>query len=103
MTIGPSMANIVQFYGRRRALGLSVSVDPLRRNPAYTPIANPDLALRRGDIQYVVWDRFSASRSSFFSERLLRYVEKYDGRSVHVEPPAAGKGDALIVIYEVRP
>jgi hypothetical protein len=96
------MANIVQFYGRRRAQGLSVSSDPLRRNPAYAPIANPDLALRRGDIQYVVWDRFSAARSRFFSERLLRYVEKYDGRKVHVEPEQPGV-EPLIVVYEVRP
>jgi 4-amino-4-deoxy-L-arabinose transferase-like glycosyltransferase len=102
MTIGPSMANIVQFYGRRRAQGLSVSSDPLRRNPAYAPIRNPDLALRRGDIQYVVWDRFSAARSRFFSERLLRYVEKYDGRKVHVEPEQPGV-EPLIVVYEVRP
>ncbi|HEX2463088.1 MAG TPA: glycosyltransferase family 39 protein, partial [Thermoanaerobaculia bacterium] len=102
MTIGPSMANVVQFYGRRRALGLSVSSDPLRRNPAYAPIRNPDLALRRGDIQYLVWDRFSAARSRFFSDRLLRYVEKYDGRKVHAEPELPGI-EPLIVVYEVRP
>jgi hypothetical protein len=102
MTIGPSMANVVQFYGRRRARGLSVSSDPLRRNPAYAPIANPDLSLRRGDIQYVVWDRFSAARSRFFSERLMRYVEKYDGRKVHVEPDQPGV-EPFIVVYEVRP
>jgi 4-amino-4-deoxy-L-arabinose transferase-like glycosyltransferase len=102
MTIGPSMANVLQFYGRRRAHGLAVSSDPLRRNPAYAPIRNPDLALRRGDIQYVVWDRFSAARSRFFSERLLRYVEKYDGRQVHIEPQQPGV-EPLIVVYEVRP
>jgi hypothetical protein len=102
MTIGPSMANILQFYGGRRAYGLSVSSDPLRRNPANRPIRNPDLALRRGDIQYLVWDRVSASRSDFFSERLRRYVEKYGGRSVHVETTAAGD-EPLVIVYEVTP
>jgi hypothetical protein len=102
LTIGPSMANILQFYGERRAYGLSVSANPLRRNPAYSPVRNPDLALRRGDLQYVVWDAFSASRSSFFSDRLRRYVEKYGGRTVHVERAAPG-ADPIIVVYEVRP
>ena len=46
MTIGPSMANLVQFYGRREAYGLSVSPNPLNRNPSYEPIVNPDQALR---------------------------------------------------------
>ena len=46
MTIGPSMANLVQFYGHRRAYGLSVSPNPLNRNPSYEPLPNPDQALR---------------------------------------------------------
>ena len=46
MTIGPSMANILAFYGHRRACGLSVSPNPLSRNPSYEPIDNPDLAIR---------------------------------------------------------
>ena len=41
MTIGPSMANIVQFYGHRKAYGLSISPNPLRRNPSYDPLDNP--------------------------------------------------------------
>ena len=63
MTIGPSMANLVQFYGHRRAYGLSVSPNPLNRNPSYEPLVNPDQALRDNELQYVVWDAFSASRS----------------------------------------
>ena len=63
MTIGPSMANLVQYYGHRRAYGLSVSPNPLNRNPSYEPLPNPDQALRDNEIQYVVWDTFSASRS----------------------------------------
>lgn len=58
MTVGPSMANIIQFYGRRPAHGLSVSPNPLHRNPSYVPLINPDLQIRRSDLQYLVWDFF---------------------------------------------
>src|SRR4051794_2648214 len=68
MAIGPSTANIVRFYGHRPALGLSVSPTPLSRNPSYEPIDNPDRELRRGTIQYAVWDAFTASRSPFFAD-----------------------------------
>jgi Dolichyl-phosphate-mannose-protein mannosyltransferase len=109
MTIGPSMANLVEFYGRRAAYGLSVSPNPLNRNPSYEPIHNPDHALRNGDIQYVVWDTFSASRAPGFSDRLLRYAERYDGRAIHAEtlPVTTPAGHTArrpaIVVYEVRP
>jgi hypothetical protein len=109
MTLGPSMANIVQFYGHRSALGLSVSPNPLHRNPSYTPISNPDLQLRSGQIQYLVHDEFSAQRSPFFARSLLRYMRRYDGRVVHVESipvsvPGGGTAEKpVITIYEVRP
>src|SRR4029078_10330919 len=83
LAIGPSMANIVQFYGHRKAYGLSVSPNPLRRNPSYEPVTNADLRIRNNEIQYLVWDSFSAARTQFFSERLLRYVSKYHGHVVH--------------------
>jgi 4-amino-4-deoxy-L-arabinose transferase-like glycosyltransferase len=109
MTIGPSMANIIQFYGHRRAYGLSVSPNPLRRNPSYEPILNPDSQIRLGDLHYLVWDSFSAERSSFFSEGLLRFIDKYHGRVVHVESVMVKVEDGstvakpVIIIYEVRP
>jgi hypothetical protein len=109
MTVGPSMANIVQFYGHRSALGLSVSPNPLHRNPSYTPIRNPDLELRSGQIQYLVHDAFSAQRSPFFSRALLRYMRRYDGRMVHVEsiPVSSPGGETVlkpvITVFEVRP
>jgi hypothetical protein len=109
MTIGPSMANLVSYYGRRRAYGLSVSPNPLNRNPSYEPLVNPDRALRANEIQYVVWDAFSASRSPRFSRRLLRYAARYEGRMVHSELlPARGSSGLTarrpaIVIFEVRP
>jgi Dolichyl-phosphate-mannose-protein mannosyltransferase len=108
VTIGPSMANIVEFYGHRRAWALSVSPNPLRRNPAYDPIPNPDLAIRGNDVQYLVWDAFSASRTQFFSEKLMSYVRRYHGRVLHTESVAAGDPRSseatkpLIVVYGVR-
>jgi hypothetical protein len=109
MTIGPSMANIVEFYGNRFAYGLSVSPNTLKRNPSYLPIINPDLEIRQSELQYLVWDSFSASRSSFFSDKLLTYVRKYNGRAVHTETitvkDAEGKDtiQPVIIIFEVHP
>jgi hypothetical protein len=109
MTIGPSMANILQFYGHRRAYGLSVSPNPLRRNPSYPPILNPDMQIRSGDIQYIVWDSYSAERSAFFSDGVLRYAKRYHGRVIHTQSVTVELADGteiekpVIVIYEVRP
>jgi hypothetical protein len=86
-----------------------VSPNPLHRNPSYTPISNPDLQLRSGQIQYLVHDEFSAQRSPFFARSLLRYMRRYDGRVVHVESipvsvPGGGTAEKpVITIYEVRP
>ena len=109
MTIGPSMANLIQYYGHRKAYGLSVSPNPLNRNPSYEPLTNPDRALRDNEIQYIVWDAFSADRSPHFSQQLLRYADRYDVRLVHTEvlPAATARGKKAerpaIVVYEVRP
>lgn len=109
LTIGPSMANVLQFYGHRKAYGLSVSPNPLHRNPSYEPIPNPDMHIRSGELQYLVWDSFSAARSSFFSEKILRYANRYHGRIVHSQFVTVAGADGkpvtrpIIVIYEVRP
>jgi hypothetical protein len=109
LALGPSMANIIEFYGHRKVFGLSVSSNPLHRNPSYEPISNPDLQFRSGEIQYIVWDSYSAARSSFFSDSLLGYIKKYNGRVVHTEQVNVSAGDYVtdvkytIIIYEVRP
>jgi hypothetical protein len=109
MTIGPSMANIIQFYGQRKSLGLATSPNPLHRNPSYEPILNPDLQIRHSDLQYIVWDSFSAARTPFFADKLLGYVNKYNGRAVHTETisvkDAQGNlvSQPVIIIYEVHP
>ena len=109
MTIGPSMANVIAFYGHRQAYGLSVSPNPLNRNPSYTAIENPDLQLRDGAIQYAVWDSFSAARSPNFAKRLQEYVKTYDGIVIHSETVQLDNGSGpttirpLIIVYELRP
>jgi hypothetical protein len=104
LALGPSMANIVEFYGHRKVYGLSVSPNPLHRNPAYEPVGNPDLRIRHNDIQYLVWDAYSANRSPFFSRTLLRYADRYHGRIVHTAfVGSGGSRTPVIVVYAVRP
>ena len=101
LTIGPTFANIIQFYGVRRALGLSVSPNPLSRNPVYQAVPNADLLIRSGAIQYLVWDRYSAARTSFFSNRVLALVKKYHGTvvySLHLQDVGTA-----VTIWAVRP
>jgi Dolichyl-phosphate-mannose-protein mannosyltransferase len=108
LALGPSMANIIQFYGHRKTYALSVSPNPLHRNPVYEPVNNPDLAIRHNNLQYIVWDSFSAERSPFFSENLMKYTKRYHGEIVHsesvlVDTPAGKVEKPVIVIYQVRP
>ena len=108
LALGPSMANIIQFYGHRKTYALSVSPNPLHRNPVYEPVNNPDLAIRHNNLQYIVWDSFSAERSPFFSENLMKYTKRYHGEVVHsesvlVDTPAGKVEKPVIVIYQVRP
>lgn len=105
LALGPSMANVVEYYGHRRTYGLSVSTNPLHRNPVYVPLSNPDLAMREGRVQYLVWDSYTAGRSSFYSTSLLRYVHRYRGTAVHIvrADPHDPKSRPVIVVYELQP
>ncbi len=109
LALGPSMANIISYYGLRKAYGISVSSNPLHRNPSYDPIRNPDYELRTGGLTYAVWDSFSASRSPFFSESMNRLIKRYNGRAVHTEtvpvktPDGKTTEKPVIIIYEVHP
>ena len=112
MTVGPSLGNILAFYGRRGFVALGVSPDPARRNPAYVPVRNPDLALRQIAVDYLVWDSYSSSRSPFTGERLRRYAGKFGGTivwaawvddrgGVHTGPRPPRGADTRIVVYDV--
>jgi 4-amino-4-deoxy-L-arabinose transferase-like glycosyltransferase len=100
MTIGPSLANILEYYGHRPAQGISVSTDPLHRNPAYTPIYNPDVSVRDGQFSYLVWDAYSALRSPTSAHRLQVLVTRYHGLPVHTERL---DGQPIVIIYKVHP
>lgn len=104
LALGPSMANVLQFYGNRKVWGLSVSTNALHRNPVYQPLPNPDAAIRRGDVQYLVWDSYSAGRSPRFAAQLLAYVTRFHGHAIHTESVTSGNGvKPVIVVYAVRP
>ncbi|MDR3575840.1 MAG: glycosyltransferase family 39 protein [Anaerolineaceae bacterium] len=109
LAVGPSMANIIEFYGHRQTFGLAVSPNPLHRNPSYTPINNPDQQIRKATINYVVWDSFSAARSPFFADKILQYAAKYHGRIIHIQSVSVSNPDGtsvykpVIVIFEVHP
>jgi len=109
LAIGPSAANVLEFYGHHPVAALSVSPDPRNRNPAYTPVPNPDLAMRRGDFQYIVWDAYTAARTHYFAAQARRLANKYHGVTVYTSTVTVqASGGARItqpafVIYQVRP
>ncbi len=109
LTEGPTLANIIEFYGQRQAYGLSVSPNPIRRNPAYDPLYNPDRALQLNQVQYIATDIWSAQRSPFFDALLRRYVARYHGVLVHrqyadaTDSSGRTSNQVVIEIFEVRP
>jgi len=100
LTIGPSMANVLTYYGHRPAQGLSVSSNPLHRNPSYTPVYNPDLSIHRGQFSFLVWDAYSAYRSPSTARHLQILVARHHGRTIYTQRV---DGKPVIVIYQVRP
>jgi hypothetical protein len=100
LTIGPSMANILTYYGHRPAQGLSVSSNPLHRNPSYTPVYNPDLSIHRGQFSFLVWDAYSAYRSPSTARHLQILVALHHGRTIYTQRV---DGKPVIVIYQVHP
>jgi dolichol-phosphate mannosyltransferase len=109
LTIGPSTANVLEYYGHRPVSALSVSTNPRDRNPTYAPVLNPDLAVRDGVFQYVVWDAYTDAHSSFFAAEALRLAKKYHGVAVYTaasrvrDPARHGAPEPAVVIYEVYP
>jgi hypothetical protein len=107
--IGPSIGNIIRWYSDHQTSALSISPNPLRANPAYTPVRNPDFELRWGLIEYLVYDAYSAARTPHFANRLLDFVERYGGEIVHEEfaPLIGADGNEymapVIRIYRVGP
>ena len=100
LTVGPSMANVLEFYGNRHAYALAVS--PNNRNPSYVPVDNPDAELRQGAIQYLVWDSFSAARSQAFGLKLLGYVAKFRARLIHTQYETTTSHGQVVSVPVIR-
>ncbi|HEX4726659.1 MAG TPA: glycosyltransferase family 39 protein [Jatrophihabitans sp.] len=109
LAVGPSMANVIQFYGQRRVFAMSVSPDPANRNPAYVPVPNPDLAVRQGRFRYLIWDSYTANRSPLFADKITALANKYNGvlvfsSTITVRSPGGQSVQTPVVkIYRVRP
>ena len=92
---------------QRTALdALSVSPNPLHRNPTYRPIINADAELAAGNYEYIVWDAYSAQRSPHFAQRAIDARKRFGGP--HRPHPARRRRAArttsrIIVIYQVHP
>ncbi|HZP50604.1 ArnT family glycosyltransferase [Actinocrinis sp.] len=108
LAAGPSIANVLEFYGHHQVGALSVSTDPRNRNPVYQPVANPDRAVRSGEYQYLVWDSFTAGRSPYYAGEIKKLIDKYHGVAVYTATvPVSGKSGPgaapVIIVYEVHP
>jgi 4-amino-4-deoxy-L-arabinose transferase-like glycosyltransferase len=107
LAIGPSVANVLEFYGHHQVSALSVSTNPHDRNPSYAPVVNPDLDLRQGEFQYIVWDAYTASHSRYFARKVLRLVRRFHGAVVHTSASTVRLAPhtvrPAITIYEVHP
>jgi len=108
LAIGPSVANVLEFYGRHEISALSISTDPHDRNPSYAPVVNPDLDLRQGEFQYIVWDAYTAAHSRFFAAESLRLARRFHGVAVYTSPSTVrlrpgSHAEPALTIYEVHP
>jgi hypothetical protein len=107
--IGPSIGNIIRWYSDHTASAISISPNPLRANPAYEPVRNPDYELRWGLVEYLVYDAYSAARTPHFANRLLDFVERYGADIVHEQYGVLVAADGhtyeapVIRIYRVGP
>jgi hypothetical protein len=107
LAIGPSVANVLVFYGHHQVSALSISTNPHDRNPSYAPVVNPDLDLRQGEFQYIVWDAYTASHSRYFAGKALSLVRRFHGVVVYTSAGTvrlrAHTVRPVITIYEVHP
>jgi hypothetical protein len=107
LAIGPSVANVLEFYGHHQVSALSISTNPHDRNPSYAPVVNPDLDLRQGEFQYIVVDAYTAAHSDFFAAEALRLARRFYGVAVYISASTVRLGPhdvrPAITIYEVHP
>ena len=78
-----------------RAVGSS---NPLRPNPSYEPVGNPDRRIPQSDIQYLVWDAYSAARTKFFAARSATYASTFHGRVVYTDTVEVRRAAVIRVV-----
>ncbi len=83
LTLDIRTANIIKYYSNNDAFSLHAN-----KNPAYTKINQPDLAILQGEIDYLVYDVYLAERLGYLREErseMNELVIKYDARPIHTE------------------
>ena len=105
MTIGPSMANILQFYGGHPAYALSVSTNPLQPQPHLQADPQSRPAVPQQPVPVRRLGRVLGRAQLVLLPRLLRYADRYSGRVVHSESVTTQSGakKPVVVVYEVHP
>lgn len=106
MVISPTMGNIVNFYSNRDTLALSINPTPGRSNPAYTPVLDPDKMIESGEIDYLIYDVYSAQRSEYFGDEMNYYIRTHNAELVHTEYEILGSGNQtetkpVVMVYSV--
>jgi hypothetical protein len=72
-------------------------------------VTNPELLLRTNQVQYLVYDSYSAARTPFFTRKLMAYVKKYHGILVYADDQLVRGADGrltrvpVVRIYAVHP
>jgi hypothetical protein len=70
-------------------------------------VVNPDLDLRQGEFQYIVWDAYTASHSRYFAGKALRLVRRFHGVVAYTSASTVRLGShtvrPAITVYEVHP
>jgi 4-amino-4-deoxy-L-arabinose transferase-like glycosyltransferase len=105
LTMDTPMANIIKYYSNNEVYSLHAN-----KNPAYTKIANSDLSILNGEIDYLVFEKYRIEKAPYLEEEadeLLDLVMKYGGIPIYSEyktPTSNTKNttDAAIIIYTLN-
>jgi hypothetical protein len=105
LTMDTPMANIIKYYANNEVYSLHAN-----KNPAYSKIANPDLSILNGEIDYLVFEKYRIERAPYLEEEadeLTDLVTKYDGIPIHTEYEILGDNsknftDPAVIIYSLN-
>jgi hypothetical protein len=69
------------------------------------PVPNPDLSIRQGQFQYLVWDAYTARRTPSFAKKMSDLVNRFHGIAVFTATARTGSAAnpyTTVVVYQVR-